>query len=352
MTDLDLSFIIPLYNAELYIKDCLSSLVSQGIDPSRYEIIVVDDGSKDNSLKVAKEFSAIYSNIFIIEQENQGVGAARNNGVEQARGTYIYFIDADDYLAQSTLYKLLDNALIRNLDVLCFKSTDTTERNLFLSENPDRYKIDDQIYTGIEFIANSSIRFAVWWFIAKKEFLLSNNMRFIEGIFFEDVIYALELFVAAERVSSTTLDVYRYYQNPTSIMHSKEEVHTNKIIQGYKYAINKMDEVINKLALETSNDKCIENIKYWQHYFIFLLLAKLITRSSIRFKAFRDHFNELKKNNMYPISYYPGKKKIRKIYKMAVYCFNRPFILFTLTYAVKVLNLGKYLQRSRRLGVR
>ncbi len=344
MNDFDLSIIIPLYNAEHYIQDCLATLVSQGIDPGRYEIIVINDGSKDNSLRVAKDFAVNYPNVRIIDQENQGVSEARNTGIDQARGAYIYFIDADDYLAQNTLIKVLDDALERDLDVLCFKSISTKERNLFLSKNLDSYQ-NSHIQTGIDFIANNPFPSTIWWFIVKKDFLLRNKLRFIKGITMDDVIYSLELLVAATMVSSTNLDVHRYYRNPTSIVNNKEEFHYNKTIKDMKYVIVKMGEVIDKLASKNGNmDKCIEKIKERQHYFIFGLLARLI-RSSMRFNAFKDYLNGLKNLGMYPITHFPGKTKVSIFEKMAVYFFNRPFLLFPFTYTVKALNLGKYLHR-------
>ena len=344
---MDLSIVIPLYNAEAYIKDCLSSLVKQSIDPGRYEIMVVDDGSTDNSLKVAKDFAANYPNVRVIEQENQGVSAARNAGIDQARGTYLYFIDADDYLAQNTLDKVLNDALKRNLDVLCFKSLSTKERSLPSYSNLDTYQIDSQILTGIEFIANYPIINSVWWFIVKKDFLLRNKLQFIKGIWWEDVIFSMEILVAAERVSSTNLDVHRYYNNPKSTINKKEAVHYNKIIKDLKYVVIKMNEVINKVISKNGDmDKCIEKIKEKQHYFIFILLARLI-KSSMKVKAVGVYVRELKSYGLYPITCFPGKMEVSLLNKMAVYIFNRFYLLFPFAYTIKMLNIGKYLRRSK-----
>lgn len=350
MSNIDLSIIIPLYNAEYYIKDCLSSLVSQNIDPERYEIIVINDGSKDNSLKAAKDFAVKYPNVRIIEQENQGVGETRNTGIEYARGAYIYFIDADDYLAHNTLNKVLDDALARDLDVLCFNRILTKERNLFLSKNLDSYQIDSQIHSGIDFIANHTIISSVWWFIVKKDFLLRNKLRFIKGIFWEDVIFSLELLLAAERISSTNLDVYRWYEgNSTSITHNKEAAHYNKTIKDVKYALIKLDEVINKLDPKNGNfQKCIEKIKDRQRYLILSLLPRLI-KSPMSFIAFKAQVNELKNLGMYPtITHFPNQTnqtKARLSTKIEIYFVNRPFLLFPFTYIIKTFNLGKYLHR-------
>jgi glycosyltransferase involved in cell wall biosynthesis len=343
MSNLDLSIIIPLYNAEHYIQDCLSSLVSQNIDPGRYEIIVIDDGSKDNGLKVAKDFALKYPNVRIIEQENQGVGAARNTGIDRARGAYIYFIDSDDYLAHNTLNKVLNDALERDLEMLYFQAWGTNVRNLFSSKNLDTYQIDSHVYTGPDFVVNYLTANCIWRVVVKKDLILRNNLYFRKE-HYEGVIFELELISVAEKVSSTNLDVYRYYENPKSILHNKDEAHYNKFIKDLKYAIIKMDELIGKIASRSGNmDKCIEKLKFQQHRAIFILLARGI-KSSIEFKAFKDYVNDLKKAKLYPITHYPGLARVTLYRKMSLYIFNRPFLLLPFTYTVKTLkNLGKYL---------
>jgi len=126
-------------------------------------------------------------------------------------------------------------------------------------------------------------------------------------------------------------------------MHNKDEAHYNKTIKDLKYAAIKMDEIINQIASRNGNtDKCIEKLKLQQHRFIFVLLARQI-KSSMKFNAFKDYINDLKNLGLYPIIHYPGKTKIPIFNKMAIYLFNRPFLLLPFTYTVKTLNLGKYL---------
>lgn len=93
---MDLSIIIPVYNVEEYIYDCLYSVLN--IDNLNYEIILINDGSTDRSGDIIKEFAKKYHNIKIIEQENKGLSAARNKGIQNAIGEYILFVDSDDYL--------------------------------------------------------------------------------------------------------------------------------------------------------------------------------------------------------------------------------------------------------------
>ncbi len=103
-----LSIIIPVYNGEQYISACLDSCLEQDI--SDYEIICINDGSVDNSLCILKEYSAKHPNIVLIDKENEGVSAARNDGLDASRGMYIMFVDADDLIQHNTLGLIKDTA--------------------------------------------------------------------------------------------------------------------------------------------------------------------------------------------------------------------------------------------------
>lgn len=100
---LKISIIIPVYNAEKHLSQCLESLLDQGVPHEQYEIICVNDGSKDASSSIIKEYAEKFSNIIAIDKENEGVSAARNKGIDVARGKYVWFIDADDWMATGFL---------------------------------------------------------------------------------------------------------------------------------------------------------------------------------------------------------------------------------------------------------
>jgi glycosyltransferase involved in cell wall biosynthesis len=105
-----LSIIIPIYKVEDYVERCLSSLLNQDLDPDQFEIICVNDGSPDRSGDIVKNLKKSFSNIQIIEQENQGVSSARNNGIDIATGKYLLFIDPDDFVEPNSLNRVLNNA--------------------------------------------------------------------------------------------------------------------------------------------------------------------------------------------------------------------------------------------------
>lgn len=116
--DIVLSIIIPVYNVEKYIERCIRSLEKQDIHPETYEIIVINDGSPDNSREVVLQMMSEFSNVILIDQENKGVSMARNAGIERAKGRYILFVDPDDYVGQNVFAKPIAIANERNLKVV------------------------------------------------------------------------------------------------------------------------------------------------------------------------------------------------------------------------------------------
>lgn len=118
MNDIVLSMILPAYNVEKYIENCIESCEKQDIPHERYEILVVNDGSTDGTLDVVRTLSAKYSNIKILNQQNQGVSVARNNGFNEARGKYIWFIDPDDEISTNCLSALIEFCECHSLEAL------------------------------------------------------------------------------------------------------------------------------------------------------------------------------------------------------------------------------------------
>ena len=109
-----LSLIIPMYNVELYIEKCLNSCINQDLSADEYEIIIVNDGSKDNSLSIAESIAQKHNNVRIITQTNGGLSSARNTGLINSRGEYIWFIDSDDWIEPNVLKELYTTASNNN----------------------------------------------------------------------------------------------------------------------------------------------------------------------------------------------------------------------------------------------
>ena len=96
------SVIVPVFNVEVYLKDCLDSILQQDIEQEQFEVLLVNDGSTDKSSAICEEYSKLYGNVTLISQENRGLSAARNRGLNAAKGKYIIFVDSDDYIERNT----------------------------------------------------------------------------------------------------------------------------------------------------------------------------------------------------------------------------------------------------------
>ena len=278
-----LSIIVPVFNVEKYLTRCLQSLLSQGLNEEDYEIIIVNDGTPDNSMAIVEEFSIKHKNIVVFEQENRGLSGARNVGVTLAKGTYIYFIDSDDYIANNTLAVILSIMEAHTLDVLGFGTKTTTSLELHDSETKNINEKDIHIQNGLDYIASHKYLNNVWWYFIKRTFLLETKITFIEGVMLEDGIYTAELFSKAQRMSMIPLDVYRYVQHESSIMHNKSEVHYNKLIKDFEHIIFKYNDLVVQIQKDNPNHSSLKRLISRKESYIFFLIARIV-KSNLPFR--------------------------------------------------------------------
>ena len=204
-----LSIIIPVYNVEKYIKKCIISCINQDIQYDEYEIIVVNDGTQDNSLNIIEEIANKYSNIKIINQENKGLSAARNIGLKHSKGKYVWFIDADDYIENNCLGRIISQ-LNNDLDILQLQHRYVYEHDSS-SLNGYLYLIDG-IKTGVELIRNGGLPIPAPFSIYRTAFLKENNLEFYNGIYHEDSEFKPKVTYLAKKIASDYLISYNYLQ--------------------------------------------------------------------------------------------------------------------------------------------
>lgn len=201
-----------MYNVEKYIKKCILSCEEQDLSKEEYEIVAVNDGSPDNSLQIAQELASKYSNIRVISRPNGGLSAARNTGLDNIKGEYIFFVDSDDWIEKNCLGKIASILKSESPDVLCVCAA-----NVIGNEIHRRMKyIDFLSVTGPESMFYYTSPCAPFQ-IVRKAFLEKNNIRFCEGIYHEDVEYTPRMRYLAERVLFLNDIIYYVYQNPNSI---------------------------------------------------------------------------------------------------------------------------------------
>ena len=245
-----LSIIVPIYNVEQYLRKCVDSLLAQDI--SDYEIILVDDGSTDNSGAICDEYtSPSFVNsltrsvvIKVIHQENGGLSAARNTGIKAAKGEYICFVDSDDYWEPNVLGKLMEQVERDDLDVLRFNYQNVNERYEVFSPNKAQKRDVDysETVTDGETFLNERLGpmcYAVM-FILRRDLIytvhhtpytVNSGVLFTPGIYFEDTDWTPRMLLRAQRVASTSQIVYNYLWRIGSITQPTNLAKRKKILE-------------------------------------------------------------------------------------------------------------------------
>ncbi|MBC2840323.1 glycosyltransferase [Robiginitalea sp. SC105] len=326
-----LSIVIPLYNKEKYIGRCLKSLMAQDLPANEYEVVVVDDGSKDAGASIAREFAETHQNIRFFTQKNAGPSAARNKGLDAATGDYVYFLDADDFLAPDVLKGLLQVAEQNKLEILEFNTCEIREGEQADSLKSTKQDPHVQVVDGISYIAEYGFRNEAWRYIIHHGFLKENGIRFIEGTLYEDVIFTASLFLKARRIAKAEMDIHRYVTVADSIVTSRDAAHNLRFIHGMVYAIERIHELIKNMDPSHGKyQKAVEKLKARQQAFVFALLIRtlkyrLLNREEL--KSILGKMNELKS---YPIDPEIGIGHGSAIHnKLFVPMFNNKTVLYT-----------------------
>lgn len=315
-----ISIIIPAYNVENYIGRCLDSLCNLNVDN---EIIVVNDGSTDNTLNIAEKFKLENGNenIRIISQENRGLSEARNKGLNEALGEYVSFIDSDDFVDKMSYEKIIKEAMNSKVDFTIGKymyyyegeKGTVLEEDLKISE---KYA-EKGVKSGKEWlkILKKGDNYApeVWDDIYRREFLIENELYFKPGRLHEDEIFTLEVFLKAERVKYSGIPFYYYFQRKDSIMKTKG-------VKNYTDMEENIEDI--KKLMEAEKDGEIKKIlieAVHRFYKIIIKESGMYVEENGKFKEkyrlFSKKYRENKIKNIFVRLWKSTKKKWRKFKK-------------------------------------
>lgn len=214
--DIKLSFVIPVYNVERYLEQCLDSILKNSTQ--EVEVVMVDDGSRDGSPQICDDYCRRYSNARVVHIPNGGNSAARNLGVEMARGKYICFVDSDDFIAEEAIPKILAWMETGSADVCFLQATkffpdgSTVELGEGLAAEALRGKSRED---ALAFMASCpKYPGGPWAKLLRREFLLKNGIRFpADRRLCEDLFYTLDIYTAAESFDALSFPYYFYRQN-------------------------------------------------------------------------------------------------------------------------------------------
>lgn len=247
-----LSIIVPVYNASKYLHRCIDSLLSQGLNEDEYEIILINDGSKDNSLDICYEYKENHPTIFkVLSHDNQGVAFTRNRGIDEAKGDYICFVDADDYLKPNGYRYLIDNYIEEQIDILSFwaLTLDKKTKTNYIEDNNIEGKICYEV-KGRDFLKNGVQTF-IWSSLYRRNLLFKEQLRFSNLTIGEDILFNLNVYLKNPTIRNISSRIYMYDLHEESTIHQRNEIAIRKAIQSYLVLF----QSIKKYIIENQSDK-------------------------------------------------------------------------------------------------
>ena len=262
--NLILSIIIPIYNVEKYVRKTLDSIFSQSFQKEFVEIIVVNDGTKDNSMSIVNEFAAKFDNLKIINQENQGLSVARNTGLKVARGKYVWFVDSDDWVEYDSLPFLLQHLEHSDRDVLMFKIREYDEEGRILLERSFHDNKNEEQISGTDVVLYQK-KFGVditpmQQYVISRDFLLSNKLFFVPGIYHEDKEFAPRMLINTKKVAIIPKVIYCYLRRSNGSITTAETLLKKRCLS--KIEIYRRYRIFSE-GLVQSKDK--EALSYCQY---------------------------------------------------------------------------------------
>ena len=327
-----ISIIVPVYDVEPYIYRCLRSLIEQDLPKNEYEIIVVNDGSPDNSREVVIKIQKDINNIVLIDQDNQGVSIARNTGLDAAKGEFVLFIDPDDYVKKHTLDSLYRKALNNKLDVL-YLGFEFWGINGDYSEKADYAHLENNIFTGtIAYRATRGQKMpspdhsvAI---LFSRSFLLSNALRYKENIpFLEDGHFVGKVLCIAKRCAFSNKPFYVCKKRPGSASTTKKKNDLKKI-NGLLIAAKDLQH------FSQNQNYSVDQIKLINHLIAKFVITSIMNAISSRnTKTLKYVRKELVENNL-------GKLKTSGLTDLKPYAnwYNMSYWSFVCWFSSKIIH--------------
>lgn len=267
----EITVIIPVYNVEKYLRRCLDSLINQTI--KNFSLLLINDGSKDNSLKILKEYEKKYDFITVIDQKNIGPALTRNKGIDLVKNKYIMFIDSDDYVDQDYIEKYYNEIKNSNYDIVMggFKKTDG-EKISFVR------KLNDQEFAKYIVTAPYSK-------IYRTDFIKNNKIYFLDTLASEDVYFNLKAINSGAKIKTIAYIGYYYFTNPNSI--------SNNAHKGFKKEVD-IIKFLNEIYFKDNGEL---NDYYLIRYCIwYLLYSGKLASPKLFMEEYYKIFNWLKTN--------------------------------------------------------
>ena len=300
-----------MYNVAEYLERCINSVYDQDIDESKFEIILVNDGSPDNSVEVATLMTKNRTNVKIISQKNKGLGGARNTGIDYAQGDYLLFLDSDDYLKENSLKNIVTLAIENKLEILEFGAIGVSEKGHEVYRNS---KSTDTVVSGFEYLDNINYMNSACNKLYALSFLNKYALRFKERIFIEDFEFNTRAFYYAKKVQAIANILGCFVQTANSITRNVNSEKNLKMVEDIQEVI----DLTLKFEKEKSNFRPNTN-KIFKERIAFLTVTLLynLMKLSIDKKQRKLIIENLKQKKLYPIKT-PVRNKNKNLFRVVV----------------------------------
>lgn len=293
------SIIVPIYKVEKYLKKCLDSLINQTY--KEIEILLINDGSPDNSADICEEYALEDSRIQVFHKENGGLSDARNFGIELAKGEYTLFVDSDDFIELDAIEKLYIHAKEKELDIVC-----GDVNRLTLNEEDLKYEVTKifggtapfKVFAGEDYLAEciklKKYSVAVWTRMYKTSLIKENKIYFKVGLLHEDENWTPRILLAAKKVGYYNVPIYNYFIRDGSITQVKNK---QKHIADVLATCNELEELYENHEMEKINRKILIDYlarlyintctfgEYESQYYLSLVDKKFPIKNSFFFKT-------------------------------------------------------------------
>ncbi len=329
-----LSFIIPVYNGEKYIEDCVDSVLN--LNFNEFEIIIINDGSKDNTLKICNKLSGNIGNIKVFSIENSGQGIARNYGIKKASGNYIAFIDADDTVVKKGFNVLYEKAIKEELDIVSgIYYRETSKGKEIVGKNflcgivaRNGRKEEVELYNAIK---TQSIFGYLWNKIYKTKFLIDNEIFFedTKKMAMEDTMFNILAFSCNPKYYHINIPVYNYNAKNTSTTRKYDP----EIVEKNLLLIKKIAKNLNE------RDRFKDNIDLIVPLVARTFCWTLMKNSDYENKAYSrnlDYIIKYNKNKVFKsiVTKENYKNELKKIpgkleeyfYRTCLFCFKKEYL--------------------------
>ena len=299
-----ISVIVPVYKVEKYLNKCVDSIVNQTF--TDIEIILVDDGSPDNSGKMCDDWSQKDRRIRVIHKENGGLSDARNRGIQESSGEYIIFIDSDDFIEPKMLEVLYNLATDHDADVAISGLCDCYISGKF----PRCTQTDIKIYNGVQALEQALIAERISVEVCTKLIKRTTlgDLRFLKGKTSEDAFFTPQLFLKSSKIVETPVPFYNYWHRSGSITTAPFNEKGTHVIEAYEIVMNMVEQDYPQLKVAA------ECRLLWAH---FTVLDRILASSNHDIPAFYDSVKFLKKNWLKVIKN-PYFRKSRKLSAIAL----------------------------------